>query len=609
MSHYCSFPHIIGLNRVLRAQTYAAQHHAEITWPVPNDNQPSCNVVISGKPGTGKTSLALSMAYHLRMTTDPTEPREVGPATVLYFSLEQAPESLMARAADITDTIPGDKKYLDARGPLVSFVQNTMQLSVELKNAPDPITCTGNVVLYPRLTPPQLEQTGQQDDTNIFWQRFHEIRTLLDFFIKSPRADRAQESVTATMCNTPSGAAVAYWQLSRKPSEKGELALPPLRMVVIDSVSIFGDQPMSRFLLEQLFALFEEKRVVALFVMEDQSDHRESRVAPEISYLADVAISMNWSHAQGYCFQTLEVSKSRCCRNVSGPQQVKVGKQGISVYPTLHSWYSYLLSAETHPMHPMRVPDDIHQRLVFHSEINNIIEVQRNRKYDSALVHALLGDRHTGKVAHALYHSVGCARSAVASENQTDPLPQQFLLVSLGTTSEFDLNNIGFALTPETDESFVSKNKGHFSGLLVSGPQGSTDERKLLAGYQLWVAPGYLLPEELVYFIHRILVAKPGIARVIIEDIGQIPIRFPVITQQIREYCNFFSVLTEMFKVIGVDCCFVCSTDVSSDAKLEGMVRNIAHGYFQFKRPDLPDGERTVTYTGLLKRPAPQITV
>ena len=69
-------------------------------------------------------------------------------------------------------------------------------------------------------------------------------------------------------------------------------------MIVIDSLNVFGDKPVSRYLIEQLFTLFREKQIVGVFISEDPQAANQNSIEPLISSgianLADVVIKLTW---------------------------------------------------------------------------------------------------------------------------------------------------------------------------------------------------------------------------------------------------------------------------------------------------------------------------
>ncbi|MBN1900584.1 AAA family ATPase, partial [Candidatus Sumerlaeota bacterium] len=336
----CFFKGVLGLDRILKQQSFPAtqRDHNLYSLPYPQKGKTgSCNIVILGDPGTGKSTLALEMALGLRVgKLIENNVIDGKPATVIYYSLEQDRDSLIKRMDEIQrpDKQPADKSkeraiYLE--GPKNPFKKEDLLVSDNEKKEKADKKTKGqttldnlNLILMPILSPRPLEQilpTGDEgrQESGIFWKRLGEIRNLID-------------------------------NLERIRKNPGNHLPPPLRMVIIDSLNVFGDKTLSRYLIDQMFSFFSDRGLIGAFIAEDFDSSRiefdeKSILSPGIVNLADVVIRMSWDKEEGYFFRNIEIVKSRQTPNVYGQQQMKIRNKGIEIFPSLHSWYNYLHSS------------------------------------------------------------------------------------------------------------------------------------------------------------------------------------------------------------------------------------------------------------------------
>lgn len=595
---HCVFPGALGLNRILRGQTYRADASRDdsghFSWPEPTRNGYSCNIVILGEPGTGKTTLALELAAKLRIGVDPEVAKRMGirvdpdlqSGTVLYYSLEQTPSTLitcMKRFEPCTAHCCEGPHAGEATATAAERSTCGSQQRTECdgkRNCPE----DWNQVFFPQLSPRRLEQTGEaSDDKSIFWRRYEEIRFLIG-------------------------------RLTRE--DDAAIRNRPLRMVVIDSLNVFGDRPVSRYMIEQLFALFHENGLIGVCVAEDpeaaiKSGTEEPLISPGISNIADVVIKLEWSTEQGYAYRNVDVAKSRNAPNAYGKHRLKLRTEGVEIYPSLHCWYTFFSGSKDKLS--SRACQDDSSRLNFGGDwfkdrplFEKLLKEKTELGPDlPSIMHTVTGPMDTKKTQIALSYALEASRDKVVAENQLRP--GKFLVVSFDVSSNLRERAAAFnvsALRSERDTSLVmNPNKGSFDRVKLGDD---------VVGYQLWLCPGYLLAEELIHFMSQVLMTKSDITRVVFLDIGQIPTRHPALSYQISEHGNLFVVLIELFRRMGVDACFVCTSceeekgDVSDRKSgqrfgadpLSRMLQSISHGTIRTQ----PNGSRPdcvmVTYSG-----------
>lgn len=561
---FCAFPHAVGLDRVLQMQKFRPECENDDTkvmysLPYPGkDTGLACNIVILGKPGTLKSTLALEMASRLRIVEDDllighaTKAGET--ATVIYYSLEQSPKSLIRRHGNLKQrtavTYEGPTKDDPLWVACSDCKGSNAKLIVERNTGGHCLFCytkqevqnRHNLILFPQLSPRRLEQTGErQDDESVFWQRLSEIRNLVE---------RLQEN------------------------NKDKIGLPKLRMVIIDSLNVFGDRPISRYLLEQLFAFFVEKELVGVFVAEDpeavaKSMTEEPHVSLGIANIADVVIKMQWETSEGYCSRGIEIEKSRFTSNIYGIQQMKVRSQGIQVLPSIHSWYSFLTEYQNNkPINKLVEPLN---RLVFKQEnMQDILGMIPPRETVPSIICTLSGPKGSCKTPIAISYALSACGDLTDNEGK-------FLLVSLDVSPEpvervgsFGNYNLTIEDLFDKDNLQIGQTKGRLSVV---------KKNEIIVGYQLWLAPGFLLAEELVHYLYKILLLEElkQVTRVVIQDIGLVPMRYPVIFRHINQHGNLFTVIMELMRKLRIDCMFVSGTIDANARKVASQLDGVSH--------------------------------
>lgn len=589
--YYYRFPDLQGFDRILRSQKFPARERlpehgkggngeVSLVYSLPAlcnspDSQESgdhhtigdsCNIVILGAPGTGKSTLALNMAETLRRSRlyaqgkvkwPPETPLETPPetwpskpATTLYYGLEQSRSSLINRAHEMASNEiravwmegPGEGDGLPAIGQ--NMCKKLREKLHEMSRLEKSCAEGGpNLVLFPLLSPRPLEQTAAPEadidaDVSIFWKRYGEIKNLIA-------------------------------KLSPENKSEETNRIPPLSMVVIDSLNVFGDRPISRYLLEQLFALFAETRVIGVFIAEDPEQRRQTTpqepvVSAGLTNLADVVLKLGWKKDEDYAFRHIEVVKSRHTPNVYGTQQMKIREHGISIYPSLHSWYTYLRSQGG------QNPDNfaIGGRLEWiKCELahNMFWEVRRVEKELPGFVYLISGPKKTHKSSLALDYA------AHQDTNGSKDRPG-FLLVTLDESilsialPRSESQVAGFTITHPNDtlDGLIPSSKGTLKSFTA------TKNGNSVHGCELWLTPGYLLGEECVFYLYKILTEVPSINRVVLRDIGQLSLRHPIMARHVLNgKSNYLPVLLELFKRLKKDCMFVCTTEDDSKEGVE----------------------------------------
>ena len=258
---------------------------------LPTEENPGTgNIVIRGKPGTAKSTFALQMA----IAATAVDKEVQNNCMSFYLSLEESPENVIIKAEafgwDEKCLIVNQLKDLSELSSLKDYAEELATI-LKTKNSKD----IKAYVILPMLTPGNLFQTDHHGDT-LFLERYKQIENLLS---------------AARYARNPNGNI-----------ENTEEKFPRLAFVIIDSINVFGEKPLTREELNRLFLLFKRYRVIGIFIVEDQDytsfGSQSSQPIEIVDYLADVVISLSTDVDDGYFIRYFEIKKSRYQHQVYG---------------------------------------------------------------------------------------------------------------------------------------------------------------------------------------------------------------------------------------------------------------------------------------------------
>ncbi len=537
------FQEMEGLNRIFRTPVNADDH----AFVVNSAQITPFNIVISGAPGTGKTTLAMSMIAGIRVKEYGKKKEKGQNVSVLYYSLEQSIDSIQERFKSVEPYT-----YCDS-----DFTSSLLKKNKQIKTV-----VNKNTIIFPKLSPLPIEK--ENDDSpqkNIFWRRYQEISELITLLRQSEKTD----------------------------SQK-------LHVIVIDSLSMFSNVPLSRYMVNQLFQLFAENNLIGIFILDSRDENiSHNNENANITAAADIVIELGWKIVNNYSFRTINMTKCRYSSNAYGDHLLKLSDKGCRIYPSLHSWHPLLNSYSTnmrintpneHYMDFLKFSKDENESLVLYEEkADNVIKHERNEDSSSQTTEypniVLFGQRHLRKNALA-------ARYACQQIDNDDGKKEKFLVVSFGANAEFlhSTDKAAFKeLKPLPELKYLIPSvKGSLSQIkacLDEDIKSETDEIKskkvCRQGYLLKICPGFILPEELIWYLYRIINELSNnedtkLNKMIFINMGSWEISYPLLYKNIMSGDdNFFPTLNQLLHWKKISCLFSCSVTNAKNPLLRNL--------------------------------------
>ncbi|MBN1131129.1 MAG: hypothetical protein JXA71_19220 [Chitinispirillaceae bacterium] len=281
----------------------------------PDSQIGSGNILIKGRPGTGKSTLALQMA--VACTWRPNHYSSV------FFSLEESSDNVMAKAVnmgwdkkccpvryldDIDDTSSPEQLGKALKNLLTQPDDCPMKSGKKCKTHPPHKETIDPCVIMPMLSPRSISPNERGADS-LFWERYKQLEKIL---------------------------IGAHWL--RTASEEKNNGIPDIRMVCIDSLNVFGDQLLTRTELFKLFDLFNRFGVIGIFTTEQDLHGEESVSTDSANYLADIVINLKMEEDNGYSLRYFEIEKSRYQHEVYGKHPLRM--RGPEIYKLHRSQWS-----------------------------------------------------------------------------------------------------------------------------------------------------------------------------------------------------------------------------------------------------------------------------
>lgn len=287
---------------------------------------PSGNILIKGSPGSGKSTLALQIAA---MATDP-----INDYCVMYFALEENPNAIIAKAKNFgwhkkikifrqilsINQNAGDEDIAEAlkRSINHSEYNNCFHCKSANENLSECDFCKHpaepdkriSKVFLPLLSQRDLIPDGEK--LTLFDLRYKELEILLRAGHKINR-----DSINNKKC-------------------------PRLGLVCIDSLSVLGQEKLSREQIFRIFKLFKRYKIQGIFLSECNSNLDPAGGIDDLESLADVVINLSATQDKDYYLRYFEISKSRYKHQIYGKHPFRIrnmkanNKPVFWIFPSLH---------------------------------------------------------------------------------------------------------------------------------------------------------------------------------------------------------------------------------------------------------------------------------
>lgn len=258
----------------------------------------SGNIVISGKPGVGKSTLAFQFAAACAS--------KFNEGIAVYFSLDvdekQIVKSMKRSDGDLKINFlcdypaKGNGELLQndtgSNEELEKMFRNVLYKDKDNKIVPQ--------IILPKLSPRGISADMSIKEDAIFLQRISELQKMLR--------------------------AVSIYNAKQR-KEKIECREPMVKLVVIDSLDVFGERTLTREEISRLFMLFKQYGIIGVFTMgyvgyESLTSEELYRAA--VTYQADVVLELKKEFYNNYTCSYFEIIKSRYIRHVLGHHPYKV---------------------------------------------------------------------------------------------------------------------------------------------------------------------------------------------------------------------------------------------------------------------------------------------
>ncbi len=264
----------------------------------------SGNIVISGKPGVGKSTMAFQFAAACASG--------LNEGIAVYFSLDvdekQIIKSMKHSNGSLKINYLCDYPTVRKDALLQYDTGSNKELAEVFRDVlyKDRDNRAVPQIILPKLSPRGISPDAGTQGDSVFLQRIEELQKLLR-------------------------AISAYNNQERMKDRKEKSAL--VKLVVIDSLDVFGERTLTREEINRLFMLFKQYGIIGVFTMGSigyESLTSEAAYKASVTYQADMVIELKREFYNNYTCSYFEVAKSRYIRHVLGHHPYKVETYSIS---------------------------------------------------------------------------------------------------------------------------------------------------------------------------------------------------------------------------------------------------------------------------------------
>lgn len=575
----------------------------------------SGNIVISGEPGVGKSTLAFQIAAACAS--------DLNNGIAIYYSLDMHSEQLK-NAMVAKDK--GRINFCQDNYHINSLKSKDFNLENILKKENKEIIPQ---IIMPQLSPKGISPEGKED--RLFQERFDE----LEIVVKS--AKKYNKTIDIELDKVS----------NNNEADLDEARKPKVKLIVIDSLNTFGEKKMKHEQIHRIFDLFRRNEIVGIFTLgmfEDNHLKDDTIDTTAALFLSDTLICLTKEQYENYSFNMLEIKKSRHVNHVRGKQIYKINnidnscresihcgcensadkctcnkielKKELKVLPSLHHYIvstdGIQKSAEDNPTPVNSKPEASEcgkETTMF--GIENFAEVLPGHfewnKGNPRVSHivSLVGDSGLYKSDIAIGSMISgmlhCDSSGlIIRMSDRDNLAYRGVRLSADVLSFYGhkYNNAKFPteitfyetkITQYDDKAYKSDIKGWSLNKDGNGPQ-------LL---EIIFKSGALCPEEFVYRICK-LIHQYNISRIAIMDLKLLSASYPVLLNSPTSGSMFLSAIIHIFRNYGIDVVITASSD--NESKLCSQIGKLSDAQISVKRNKagevLVDGEGLVTKFG-----------
>lgn len=326
-----------------------------------NEDPGTGNIVIRGRPGTGKSIFALQLAQKCcefnYINYDITKKKYF----TWFISLEETPNNIESKAKNFgwhEDIFR--VRSLNNLGK-IARPEDYGEILKDILNLRKEVGSCKCHINNSHIHKDSSEANGHKEDDK--YDQFHKVGEYGDSRIYvSSLSPRHLTNISSEKYDVFED---RYSQIEHLLAGaeylRGNKKYPELALVCIDSLNVFGDQLLTREQIYRLFELFKRYKVIGVFTLEEDEGNvvsPDSRLHGDmIEYLADVVVSLQYDEESDYFLRYFEIVKSRYQHQIYGRHPFKIlkdmsseqiyqndicskylmsNRQGIVIYPSLH---------------------------------------------------------------------------------------------------------------------------------------------------------------------------------------------------------------------------------------------------------------------------------
>lgn len=499
------------LPRGIRYPVYKSDLYPEV------HNRPmGINLVITGPPGVGKSTLAMELISKGRFEKYANGKPTIFKPLSAYFSLEQPIETIEKLAEDLRITIDSTPKLQDRTCGIPGYLQLFDNFIKARGNSNAP------VILLPKLAPRSYGNVVNEE--TLYWFRYKQIARILE---------------------------AHNFKHLRDPIKPSKLYL---NMIVLDNLNAFSRHPLARQRLHQLFKLITWGGVLCIHIIEDDKSEDTHAFRTTAEYLADIVVSLDWIEDQ-YKYKVIEISKSRCQRHVLGKHPFKIRRlsekpskdiirPSFEIYPSIHTQVSRVEKSRE------KVVPDRNVEVRFSNHVNLCNLVHKTKVIQSRDFSSYSKNSGISKDAFIVLrgrpggHKLALGMSYIHGKE----INESALILNMGQPIQYKKVAGRKHWWPQKrnslkEKSGLSWNKNEKVSVDIYGQDTKSSFTKniLLSGtkpliYILNFHTGFLLPEEFLHFVKSFIEfinvgsrKNAKISRVLFNSTAHLPEQYPLL--------------------------------------------------------------------------------